>query len=163
MEVGMPESWSDGNPFFLFILSLPDWIADENGNTVGQTEREQVIIDLGESGWVAKNADWMRRPARWWLVEKASGRAVLTIWVRAGEQPYYTARHVGKVGSAGSNEIVAYGIGKKRADGHVDRLWALPTGEVTCGDDVDDIGIELVEQMGPRRDHDADGNIVYPE
>ena len=92
----------------------------------------------------------MREPGVWALVSKAMGRALLVVRVYPGDQPYYTARHVGIAGSGGTNEVTAYGIGKKQADGQMVRVWILPNGVVCGGDDVDDLGIALVKQMGPR-------------
>ena len=42
-------------------------------------------------------------------------------------------------------EVRAYGIGKKRLDGHVDRLWVLPTGVICAGDDVNVLGEALAQ------------------
>lgn len=148
MEIPMPTDWADANPFFLFLLAHDS------------EPRQQLIIDLGESGWATKYVDWMRRPGRWWLVTKKGGQSILTQIIAPGEQGYYAAKHVGIMSSGGSNEIIAYGIGKKRVDGHTDRLWALPNGQICGGDDVNDIGIEMVQLMGPRLDHDEDGRIV---
>lgn len=128
--------WSDANPYWLQIWR-PEGIKQD--------------IDLGESGWMRTYAEWMRGRARWMMVDKQTGRSVFVLDVFDGEQPYYTARHVGIAGSGGSNEIIAYGIGKKRLDGHTDRLWVLPTGEVCAGDDVDTLGHSIVLQIGPRR------------
>jgi hypothetical protein len=115
-----------------------------------QFEDENVGIDLDEYQWYAKNEQYMRKPGRWLLVHKASQHPILVMQVRDGEQPYYVARHVGIVGSGGSNEVTAYGIGKKRVDGHTDRLWAMPNGTVCGGDDVESIGIGLLHELGPR-------------
>jgi hypothetical protein len=126
--------WYGDHPFYL-VLSFPD---------------ENKIIDLDEGQWSTTYADYLRRPGNWILVHKASGAEVLGIIVRDGDQPYYTARHIGVMGSAGSNEITAYGIGKKRPDGFVERLWLLPTGMVVTGDDVEEIGVRLIHLLGPR-------------
>jgi hypothetical protein len=128
--------WSDDNPYWLQI-----W--HEDGRS--------VAIDLGESGWMSTFSDWMRGRSRWMLIEKMTGHAVFVVDVFEGEQPYYTARHVGVAGSGGSNEVVAYGIGKKRIDGHTDRLWVLPTGEICAGDDVDSLGHSIIMRMGPKQ------------
>jgi len=79
---------------------------------------------------------------------------VLVVQVHPGDQPYYTARHVGVTGSAGGNEITAYGIGKKAADGTMTRLWLLPGFMVCGGDDVDDLGVRMVKALGPRPQDD---------
>lgn len=65
--------------------------------------------------------------------------------VDEGDQPYYAARHVGHgIGSPNIQEIVAYGIGKKTAEGTI-RLWVLPGGMICGGDDVDRIGVMMVK------------------
>lgn len=126
--------WQGPNPYYLGI----------------GTDDAGVVIDLDESGWATTYSEWLRRPSLWALMEKASQQPVLTLVVRDGEQPYYTARHVGMVGSNGSNEVICYGIGKKRVDGVVERLWVMPNGVVCGGDDVDDIAIRFVRALGPR-------------
>lgn len=107
-------------------------------------------IDLDSPGWMKTHAPLMRVPGTWFLIERESARAVLSLSVLDGEQPYYTARHVGTVGSGGSNEVIAYGIGKKRVDGHVDRMWILPNGTVCAGDDVEELALRMVRAAGPR-------------
>jgi hypothetical protein len=123
------------NPYFLVIVD------DATGAYTG--------IDLDFPGWVAANADLMREPGIWYLLRKEAARPVLQVRVDPGDQPYYTARHVGKLGT-GSNEITAYGIGKKQFDGTTVRLWVLPDGTVCGGEDVDYVGVKIVERMGPR-------------
>jgi len=121
---------------------------------------DPTMIDLDEPGWASRYSDLMRAPGRWILGRKANSSPVLTLTVSPGEQPYYTSRVVGTVNFPPPDainltqdqalvikqrsEIRAYGIGKKRLDGHVDRLWILPNGVVCAGDDVDVIGAELV-------------------
>lgn len=135
MDVGLQtDSWQGPTPYYL-VLSTPD---------------DGAQIDLDETGWATTYADWMRRPAVWFLMSKETASPVLAIWVQDGEQPYYTARHVGVTGSAGGNEITAYGIGKKKIDGEMVRLWLMPGGFVCGGDDVDDIGVKLVKALGPK-------------
>lgn len=126
--------WMGDNPFYL-VLSFPD---------------ENVGIDLDEPQWHAKYEDCMRRPGLWTLVHKDTGAKVLAVRVNPGDQPYYTARHIGVVGSGGGNEITSYGIGKKCADGSTVRLWLLPDGTVCGGDDVDVLGRDIVIDLGPR-------------
>lgn len=122
------------NPFALVI-------ADGSGST---------WIDLDQPGWMKVHAELMRAPGQWSLIEKPTARVVLTMLVASGEQPYYTARHVGLIGSGGSNEVVAHGIGKKRLDGHVDRMWILPNGIICAGDDLEPLAIQMVKAAGPR-------------
>lgn len=126
--------WQGPNPYYLMIVTV----------------NENVGIDLDQSGWMSAYAPYMRVPGQWVLINKASGHQTLIVKVEEGDQPYYTARHVGVAGSGGSNEIIAYGIGKKRIDGCVERLWALPGGTVCGGDDVDSLGIIMIKRMGPR-------------
>ena len=126
----LPASWEDENPYYLVIH--PDFGAP-------------VIIDLGKQGWIAANAGLMRAPGMWYLLRKIDNVAMFGLIVLPGEQPYYTARHVGTgLGSTqGPTEIIAYGIGKKRLDGHVERMWILPNGLIVPGDDVDPLGVQL--------------------
>lgn len=130
-------NWVGPNPYYLMIVT-------HDGND------ESVTIDLDQAGWAATHAEWMRRPAVWFLLPKGEDRPALTVWVHEGDQPYYTARHVGVTGSGGGNEITAYGIGKKRPDGEMVRLWVMPNGMVCGGDDVSDFGIRMVKALGPK-------------
>ena len=130
----MVTEWQGDNPFYL-VISMPD---------------QNVAIDLDQPGWVAENSKFFREPGMWFLVHKITNAQILGIIVRDGDQPYYTARHIGVMGSAGSNQVTAYGIGKKRPDGFVERLWLMPNGTVYSGDDVDDIGVRLVHLLGPK-------------
>ena len=126
-----PKVWSDENPFFLLIVN----------------EGVANIIDLGKRGWAKTYKTLMRKPGRWHLVHKASDRILAVMDVYPGEQPYYVARHVGIVGTGGGvgKETTSYGIGKKRLDGHVDRIWFLANGSVTLGDDLEAIAIDLLK------------------
>lgn len=135
-ELEKSRSWADANPFCLVIRR--------------DDTREATMIDLGESGWVARHASWMRAPGRWFLVRKGDPQPILAVTVEEGEQPYYTARHTGVAGGGGNSEIVAYGIGKKRLDGQVDRLWVLPNGTICGGDDVSSLALDMLHSMGPR-------------
>jgi hypothetical protein len=92
-------TWLDDNPFYLVI----------------QTAEGNTTIDLGEPGWLTKHAALMREPGAWMLNHKSIRQTVAIILVQPGEQPYYTARHVG-IAFGGSGEMVAYGIGKIRTD-----------------------------------------------
>lgn len=126
--------WQGPTPFYLLI----------------STTDENIGIDLDERGWIATYADKMRLPGQWILVHKGDNFQVLVVKVFEGDQPYYTARHIGVTGSAGSNEVIAYGIGKKQADGCTVNLWVMPNGTVCGGDDVESVGIMMVKQLGPR-------------
>jgi len=101
-----------------------------------------VEIDLDESQWATTYSSYLRVNGFWVLVDKLTNMPLLMMAVGHDEQPYYTARHVGSTGASG--EIVAYGIGKKRADGHVDRMWLLPNGLVCTGDDVEAIALRML-------------------
>lgn len=130
----VPTEWLGPNPYYLMI-------ATEEGGT---------RIDLDEPQWATTYADQLRIKAVWFLMTKTHHSAVLAVWVNDGDQPYYTARHVGITSSAGGNEIVAYGIGKKTRDGQMVRLWALPNGTICGGEDVSDFGIRFVRALGPK-------------
>jgi hypothetical protein len=127
--------WLDGNPYYLMIRAEPT--------------HQIVQIDLGERGWMKKNARLMRAAGSWYLVRKSDNVIVAMMRVADGEQPYYTAKHVGyaSVNDGGpKGETINYGIGKKRLDGHVDRVWVMANGCVTLGDDVESISLELLKQ-----------------
>lgn len=126
--------WAGDNPFFLVVHP-------KDGFPIG--------LDLDFRGIWDDNAELIRMPGNWYLFRKADMFPCLQVHVFEGEQPYYTARHVGKFGSGGSREIIGFGIGKKLIDGSVMRLWVLPNGTVCGGEDLDDIGIELIVQAGP--------------
>jgi hypothetical protein len=129
---------------------LPQWQGPTPFYLVIQIGDARTIIDLDESGWATTYAGLLREPGLWVLMHKEHQFQPLMVVVHPGDQPYYTARHVGITGSGGSNEVVAYGIGKKRPDGSVNRMWTMPNGIICSGDDVDDIGIRLVKAIGPK-------------
>lgn len=120
--------WKGDLPVFLIIEP-----ADGVGGNVG--------IDL-DTPWMTEHAAHLRRPGTWWLVAKMTGRPMLSVVVHEGDQPYYTKRHVGDLMSG--REVEALGIGKKRADGIVERLWILPNGVVCGGDDVDHLAARML-------------------
>jgi hypothetical protein len=126
------DEWKGPNPFYLTIQTA------EDGNTV---------IDLDETGWLTTYAHLLRKPGAWMLNHKAVLQTVAIILVQDGEQPYYTARHVG-IAFGGSGEMIAYGIGKKRLDGHVDRIWVLPNGVICAGDDVEPLVLAFIRAGG---------------
>jgi len=135
------DEWQGDNPFYLTIQTT-------DGNT---------IVDLDKPGWVKENEHLMRETGAWMLNHKYARMTVAIILVHEGEQPYYTARHVG-IAFGGTGEIVAYGIGKKRLDGHVDRIWVLPNGVICAGDDVEPIALAFIkggiDAQGQVRDQD---------
>ena len=124
IEIG----WKGDTPFFLIIEP-----ADGVGGNIG--------IDL-DTGWIEPNRENMRRPGMWLLMDKAAGRPLFVLSVEEGDQPYFTRHHVGNL-MAGT-EVVAIGIGKKKVDGTMVRLWILPNGMVCGGDDVDDIASRML-------------------
>jgi hypothetical protein len=125
--------WLGPNPYYLMIVL-------DSGR--------HAEIDLDQSRWMDFFANYLRDVGKWYLVRKADRVIVTMMLVYEGEQPYYVARHVGFV-SADENgpkgETINYGIGKKRLDGHVDRIWIMANGCVTLGDDVEPISLDLLK------------------
>ena len=131
----MPRKWADDNPYFLLIVAA---------------DTKHLQIDLGKKGWSKTHARWMRKSGWWYLCRKDTGQVALAMIVRDGEQPYYTKRHVGQLDFARGRhrETACHGIGKKRLDSHVDRLWILPDQITVCGgDDVEDLAMEVVKTL----------------
>lgn len=126
----VPSQWFGDSPFFL-VLEL-----DERPDT------GHIGIDLDFPGWATANAEHMRATGTWWLFSKATQSPVMSVVVEPGDQPYFTKHHVGNLMSGG--ELVAYGIGKKRANGEMVRVWLLPNGVVCGGDDVDVIAARMI-------------------
>lgn len=131
------EAWAGESPYFLVINT------DEPAAS--------WVIDLDEFAWMSDIPDLMRAEAEWILVAKRdvatmAGAPVMALRVLPGEQPYYTKRWVGIAYPAGG-QIPIYGIGKKRNDGHVDRLWILPNGIIVPGDDGDLIATRILKSM----------------
>jgi hypothetical protein len=138
-ELIASSTWVGSNPYMLVI--------EPKDRTI-----DPLIIDLDVSGWMTTHAPYLRIAANWYLLPKkpVTPLARLSMIVMNGEQPYYTARHVGIAGSGGSNEIVAYGIGKKQLNGTTMQMWCMPNGTVCGGDDVDALSIAAVRRLGPR-------------
>ncbi len=128
-----PQHWAGDKPYFLAI----------------EHDDQLTLIDLDESGWLKTHADLMRVVGVWHLVRKGDSAIAFSMRVEEGEQPYYVARHVGNalLGAGTSSEVIAYGIGKKRLDGAVDRVWVLPSNQVVVGDDVEWFAIRLLRQQ----------------
>lgn len=124
------QQWKGDSPFFLVIE-----LASGPGN---------VGIDLDEAGWLETNKDYLREPGVWFLIDKQSQQPAVAVVVAEGDQPYFTKHHVGNL-MAGT-EILAYGMGKKCADGTMVRNWLLPGGLVVGGDDVDIIASRMLGQ-----------------
>jgi hypothetical protein len=138
-ELSADPVWVGDNPYLLIIEPYDQ-------------ASEPLVIDLDVPGWVTTHAVYLRIPGNWYLLTKSPNISLprLTMTVANGEQPYYTARHIGVTGSGGSNEIKAYGIGKKQLDGSVVQLWCMPNGTVCGGNDVDALGVAAIRRMGPR-------------
>lgn len=101
---------------------------------------------------MATYKDWLALPGVWALIWKdATSHAPLIMIVGPGDKPFYSAQHIGLTGSGGSNEIIAYGIGKVDPAGVRTSLWSLPGGLTCAGDDVFQFGTQMVRAMGPAR------------
>jgi hypothetical protein len=124
-------------------------------NTGGETPLYLMLeLDPNEGGniginldspWTTTHAKYLRVPGTWWLIDKQSRRAVMGVVVHPGDQPYFTKHHVGNL--MVSRELIAYGLGKKCADGTMVRNWILPNGIVCGGDDVDIIASRMLEHQ----------------
>jgi hypothetical protein len=130
------EGWAGETPYFLAINT------DE--------PKASWIVDLDEFAWMSQEPGLMRAESEWLLVAKRDvntmvGHPVLALRVLPGEQPYYTKKIVGELTSG--NELSLYGIGKKRLDGHVDRLWILPNGIIVPGDDGELIATRILKAL----------------
>lgn len=138
--------FSPGDPFLGWAGETPYFLVINTG-----TPPVSNIVDLDEAGWMWERDGLMRAAGEWLLVAKRDnasldGVPILAIRVLEGEQPYYSKRHIGTIMGA-EGEILCYGIGKKRNDGHVDRLWILPNGVICGGDDVDIIAVNILKRM----------------
>lgn len=120
--------WQGDSPFFL-VIELDD-------KSIGN-----IGVDL-DTSWHTEHAEHLRSPATWHLIHKQTQQATLVLVVEAGDQPYFTRHHVGNL-MAGT-ELVAFGLGKKCADGSMVRLWLLPNGMICGGEDVDIIAARML-------------------
>lgn len=120
--------WSGETPFYL-ILELDD-------SAIGN-----IGVDL-DTPWLTTYAEHLRSRGVWWLVHKKTQQPVLSVVVEEGDQPYFTKYHVGNLMAA--QEILMYGLGKKKADGTMVRLWAMPNGCICGGDDMDFIASRML-------------------
>jgi hypothetical protein len=129
-------SWAGETPFYVIIEAA-------NG--------ARFVIDLDEPGWMSEIDGLMRLPGTWVLMvkrfhDRPDGVPMLAVVVGEGDQPYYTKHTVGiAVGPGAGGTLAAYGIGKKRLDGTTERMWIMPNGVVCSGDDVDIIGVEMLQ------------------
>lgn len=113
-----------GNPFFLIFR--------------GPTE--QTVVDLDEPGWMAKHGHIFREVGDLHLIRKEGEAVVFSVHLDEGDQGYYVGRHIKNSGVP--YEAIAYGIGKKCADGHEDKLWILPWGQICVGRDVERFALQ---------------------
>jgi hypothetical protein len=120
--------WSGETPFYL-VMEL-------DGRAEGN-----IGVDL-DTPWLTTYAEHLRDPGTWWLIAKSTHRPVLSVVVQEGDQPYFTKYHVGNLMS--QQEILMYGLGKKRPDGTMVRLWAMPNGVICGGDDMDIIASRML-------------------
>lgn len=142
--MNIPEQWAGNIPVFLVIIRHLKMTWPDGRE---ETLNEPNVIDLDEKDWATTYSELMRSQATWHLVSKEDNVVHFSLFVRDGEQPYYVARHFRNTGIEA--QISAYGIGKKRLDGHVDRLWVFTDGQVCGGDDVDFFGqAKLTQAMG---------------
>jgi hypothetical protein len=126
------DEWKGDKPVFLVIRQYFD-----HGPS-------STVIDLDEGGWTTKYADLMRVPGVWMLCSKEASEKlgvlmpIFIMQVEEGDQPYFTMKHVGilSFGDVEGPESVTYGIGKKKPNGTVERLWLLPNGSTTINEDV---------------------------
>jgi hypothetical protein len=140
--------WRGPNPYFLAVRQY-ERTTGPQGVIVN---RETTVIDL-DGPWLTTYAHLLRVPGAWMLCDKEKSNArkeltpVLFLLVQEGEQPYYVKKHVGILpfGDSFAEEIVCYGIGKKRVDGQVDRMWIMPNGMICAGEDVYEIGANMVK------------------
>ena len=132
----LPE-WQGDCPFYLL------WVPGGGGMPLGPIAESTEIVDLDRPGWLADQGYIFRAtPSEMYLIRKAGNLVVLSVCLLVDEQGYYTARHIGIAGSGGTAETIAYGIGKKRADGNEDNLWVLPWGQVCVGKDVEHFALQ---------------------
>ena len=123
--------WQGNNPYYL-MLTLDGVIKDT---------WEMVVVDLDRSGWLSTLKDQLSQPGDWYLTRKQGQAIVLSMRVNEGDQPYYTARHLGMMGLG---ETVAYSIGKKTKrmrkgtwHDNEDNLWVLENLQICGGTDVE--------------------------
>ncbi len=150
--------WVDDNPYFLLLVAMEK---KEDGT------QESLILDVGLTGWMVTYADWLRRPAEWYLCEKVDPqRAIAAQLVYDGDKPYYLKRHIGQMqlGTGRHRSIEVHGIGKrvpavyrtgKRKNSspvlvtpeRTDRIWIMPHGVVCGGEDVEKLALTIVSTM----------------
>lgn len=125
-------TWAGGTPIYLIVVP---------------TGQDPVLIDVDVPGWQETNEAVLASQATWHMMHKTTG-LVFTLIAWEGERASYVARHIGRgLMSENRVELIAYGIGKERRDGHFDRLWLLPNGQICTGDDVEQLAISILVGM----------------
>jgi hypothetical protein len=142
----LPEQWNGENPFYL--LHVRNEVLDF-GDGGKQEIFAHTIIDLDTPGWMAEAGRIFRSVGELHLVRKVNNAVALSVHLNEGEQGYYVARHVGFASTQAQSETIAYGIGKKRANGNEDNLWALAWGQVCGGNDVEYFAMNGLKQGLP--------------
>lgn len=133
-------SQPSSNPFFLVVRRY----GDDGENT-------SVAIDLDTPKWKETFSSVLKATGVWFLCHRETSKKlgklypVLAMKVDDGEDPSYIARHIGKLDDMDA-EIICYGIGKTLSDGTSMRLWAMPNGMVTGGEDVYELGAGMVSE-----------------
>jgi|WetSurSiteA1Bulk_404760.scaffolds.fasta_scaffold127407_1 hypothetical protein len=134
----LPE-FQGGNPYFLMFVDEFD--IDLAAEPPYQRIMRSLVIDLDESGWMAKHGHIFTDIGDMHLVRKTGQVIVLSVHLDEGDQGYYVARHVG---TTSHGETIAYGIGKKTRTqrkgtwhDNEDKLWVLAWGQVCGGGDVE--------------------------
>lgn len=106
--------------------------------------QQPIVIDLDEKGWLTTYAHLMRDTEATWHLFRKDGGPVFSMVVWKNDRPYYAARHIGIASGSEQREVIAYGIGKQLPDGHANRLWILPNGQICGGDDVEPLARSLL-------------------
>lgn len=132
---------------------LPEWKGECPVYLIIVVGDVATIIDLDTPQWMSIHKTLMEQQGRWYLASKTGNMLIGGITIGDEEVPYYMARHVGigtmapgEDGVLHANEIVAYGIGKYKPDGSVDRLWFMSNGFVCMGDDLESFAIEWIKR-----------------
>lgn len=113
--------WAGESPIYLVIA--PD---DPDAGNIG--------IDVDAGGWISENQALFRTPSTWFLMSKVTSTPLFAVVIEDGDQAFFVKHHVGNL-MAGI-QMTSYGLGKKKADGSVTKLWLLPNGWV-CGSEED--------------------------
>lgn len=130
----LPSEWQGDHPYFLMFVY-------DGGEEI-------EVVDLDRDQWMVDQGWIFRKAGELHLVRKADNVVVLSVNTTEGEQSYYVGRHVGIAGGVNPshNEVVAFGIGKKRVNGNQDNLWVLPWGQICGGNDVEFFALKGLKQ-----------------